>query len=97
MRVSDGDPTGKPGTTHSFPELERPTSGVNPLMSRRLLVFVVSLSLTTAAFQGCGGGELKEGMPDDIDMTKDYSPEAAAGPFDFRQMQKDAAKKPAGQ
>lgn len=66
-------------------------------MSRRLSMLVVSVSLTSAAIQGCGGGGIDEGMPNNVDMSQDYTPKAEAGFFDARQMQKDAAKQAKGQ
>jgi hypothetical protein len=69
-------------------------------MSRRLPILVASVCLISASIQGCGGGELNEGIPENVDMTQDYTPAAEVGAFSARDMQKEAAaaaKKPAGQ
>lgn len=46
-------------------------------MLRKLTTLVFGLGiafLSNVVLSGCGGG-IKEGIPDDVDMTKDYSPQ----------------------
>lgn len=57
---------------------------------RRPMVGLFALALVIGALQGCGGGSLQEGIPEDVDMTKHYAPAAAAEPFNPQQMQKDS-------
>lgn len=42
---------------------------------------------------GCdGGGDLKEGVPENVDMTKNYTPAAALPTMDPKDQQKAGAK-----
>lgn len=41
---------------------------------RRLVCLAMLLGPLTLFSAGCGGGAAEEGMPEDVDMSKDYTP-----------------------
>ena len=62
---------------------------------------IISLGLTgvfALVLAGCDGGGLKEGIPENVDMNKKYTPEAAVGgmsPKDFTSKKAKAVDSPA--
>jgi hypothetical protein len=60
-------------------------------MSKILRTFVgaCTLAILVGMAQGCGGGDLKQGIPDDVDMSQAYPPAADVGAFSQREMTKN--------
>jgi hypothetical protein len=63
----------------------------------RLFVRLCVVGVVAASLAGCTGSPLEEGTPKNVDMSKDYTPQAAlpgASVKLFREMKKAAAAAP---